>query len=114
MENNQRVVWSEGMLLTPQLFQQWDQYYESHLNERFHALIAFGYGVLRLDFDHDGLLNGRVTLLGFQGILPDGLIVRIPEEEIAPQTRLIGPPHAHSSRIGSNTSWWPAPPIPMR
>ena len=44
MENNQRVVWSEGMLLTPQLFQQWDQFYERHLNERLRALVAFGYG----------------------------------------------------------------------
>ncbi len=78
------------MLLTPQLFQQWDQYYERHLNERFRALVAFGYGALRLDFDHDGLSNGRVTLLGFQGLLPDGVVVRIPEEDMAPQTRLIG------------------------
>ena len=90
MENNQRVVWSEGMLLTPQLFQQWDQSYEWQLNERFHALIAFGSGALRLDFDHDGLSNGRVTLLGFHGVLPDGLIVKIPEDDSAPQTRLIG------------------------
>jgi type VI secretion system protein ImpJ len=90
MENNQRVVWSEGMLLTPQLFQQWDQSYEWQLNERFHALIAFGSGALRLDFDHDGLSNGRVTVLGFHGVLPDGLIVRIPEDDTAPQTRLIG------------------------
>jgi len=90
MENNQRVVWSEGMLLTPQLFQQWDQYYECHLNERLRALLVFGYGVLRVDFDHDGLPNGRVTLLGFHGILPDGLVVKIPEDDTAPQTRLIG------------------------
>lgn len=90
MENNQRVVWSEGMLLTPHLFQQWDQYYERHLNERLRALVAFGYGALRLDFDHDGLSNGRVTLLGFHGLLPDGVVVRIPEEDVAPQTRLIG------------------------
>ena len=78
------------MLLTPQLFQQWDQYYERHLNERLRALVAFGYGALRLDIDHDGLSNGRVTLLGFHGLLPDGVVVRIPEEDMAPQTRLIG------------------------
>ena len=78
------------MLLTPQLFQQWDQYYERHLNERLHALIAFGYGALGLDFDHDGLANGRVTLLGFQGVMPDGLLIKIPVEDPVPQTRLIG------------------------
>jgi type VI secretion system protein ImpJ len=90
MENNQKVVWSEGMLLTPQLFQQWEQFYERHLNERLRALFAFGYGAMSLDFDHDGLANGRVTVLGFHGVLPDGLIVRIPEEDAVPQTRLIG------------------------
>ena len=78
------------MLLTPQLFQQWDQFYERHLNERLRALVAFGYGALSLDFDHDGLANGRLTLLGFQGVLPDGLVVRVSEEDMAPQTRLIG------------------------
>lgn len=90
MENNQKVVWSEGMLLTPQLFQQWDRYTEHHLNDRLRALTTFGYGALSLDFDHDGLSNGRVTLLGFHGVLPDGVIVKIPEEDMAPQTRLIG------------------------
>jgi type VI secretion system protein ImpJ len=90
MENNHKVVWSEGMLLTPQLFQQWDQYSERHLNERLRALVPFGYGALSLDFDHDGLSNGRVTLLGFHGILPDGVIVKIPDDDMAPQTRIIG------------------------
>jgi type VI secretion system protein ImpJ len=90
MENNHKVVWSEGMLLTPQLFQQWDQYNEHHLNDRLRALCAFGYGAQQLDFDHDGLANGRVTLLGFHGVLPDGMLVRIPEEDMAPHTRLVG------------------------
>jgi type VI secretion system protein ImpJ len=89
MENNQRVVWSEGMLLTPQIFQQWDQYYDRSLNERLRGLFPFGYGALSLDFDHDGLANGRVTLLGFQGVLPDGLVVKIPDEDMPPQTRLV-------------------------
>jgi type VI secretion system protein ImpJ len=90
MENNQKVVWSEGMLLTPQIFQQWDQYYDHYLNERLRGVFSFGHGALSLDWDHDGLANGRVTLLGFQGVLPDGLIVKIPDEDTAPQTRLIG------------------------
>lgn len=78
------------MLLTPQHFQHWDRYYESLLTERLKSFTPFGYGALDLDVDHDGLANGRFTLLRFQGVMPDGLVIRIPDEDAAPQTRLIG------------------------
>src|SRR5678815_609690 len=90
MEPKRKVVWAEGMLLTPQHFQQWDQYYDQLLIERLRFLSPFGWGVTQLDIDHDGLANGRLTLLRLTGIMPDGLVIRIPEGDAAPQTRLWG------------------------
>ncbi len=78
------------MLLTPQHFQHWDQQYESLLTERLRALTPFGWGATSLDIDRDGLANGRFTLLGFHGVMPDGLMIRIPDQDPAPQTRQIG------------------------
>ena len=76
------------MLLTPQLFQQWDRYLDNLLSQRLQALTAFGWGIAELDIDHDGLGNGRFTLLSCTCVLPDGLVIRIPDEDLAPQTRV--------------------------
>lgn len=90
MAINRKVVWSEGMLLTPHHFQHWDHYYESLLTERVKALSPFCWGATSLDIDRDGLANGRFTLLGFDGVLPDGLVVRIPHHDSPPPTRQVG------------------------
>ena len=90
MDVYHKVVWSEGMLLTPHHFQHWDRYYSAHLTDRFRILSPLGWGVCQLDIDRDGLTNGNFTILGFQGIMPDGLLVRIPDQDAIPSTRLIG------------------------
>ena len=87
---NRKVVWSEGMLLTPHHFQHWDHYYQSLLTERVKALSPFCWGATSLDIDRDGLANGRFTLLGFEGVFPDGLVVRIPHQDSPPPTRQVG------------------------
>ena len=90
MDTSRKIVWSEGMLLTPQHFQQWDQYYEKLLTERLRTSSPFGWGAMSLDIDRDGLVNGRFTLLGFRGVMPDGLVVRMPDQDAPPQTRPVG------------------------
>ena len=42
-----KVVWSEGMLLQPQHFQQHDRWTDHTLNGRFGALNACGWGLRR-------------------------------------------------------------------
>lgn len=78
------------MLLTPHLFQQWDRYHDLVLGERLQNLHPFGWGLCQLDIDRDGLANGSFTLLQCRGVMPDGLIVRIPEHDTIPSTRLLG------------------------
>ena len=87
MTMKRKVVWSEGMLLTPQHFQQWDRYCESIVAERFRIQALFSWGITDLDIDHDGLANGRFTLLKCTMIMPDGLIIDVPNQDAAPQTR---------------------------
>ncbi len=87
MNYNKKVVWSEGMFLTPHHFQQWDRYHENLLSERLQPLIPFEWGVSELSIDRDGLANGSFTLLSFRGILPDGLVIRTPDQDLLPETR---------------------------
>ncbi len=91
MDRDQKVVWSEGMFLTPHHFQQWDRYYEEALTRRIGALMPFGWGVAHLDLDADGLAGGNVTLLGFKGIFPDGLSIDLPEVDPSPEMRSVIP-----------------------
>lgn len=90
MNKDQKVVWSEGMFLSPHHFQHWDRVQERSLSKLLGSLTAFGGGVTRIDIDTEALANGTVALLGLHGILPDGLVVEIPETDPAPEIRPIG------------------------
>ncbi len=76
------------MLLTPQHFQQWDRHAESLIADRFRIHDPFVWGITALDVDHDGLANGRFTLLKCTMVMPDGLVIAIPDEDSAPSTRV--------------------------
>jgi type VI secretion system protein ImpJ len=88
MAMNRKVVWSEGMLLTPQHFQQWDRHLEGLISARFRIHDPLAWGITGLDINHDGLANGRFTLLQCTVVMPDGLVIDIPDEDGAPQTRV--------------------------
>jgi type VI secretion system protein ImpJ len=87
MSRTRNVIWSEGLFLTPQLFQQADRYRDSQLHFRVKPLTAFHWGLTDLEVDRDGLENGFFTLYRCSGVWPDGLPVQIPDEDAAPQAR---------------------------
>src|SRR5262249_9861111 len=69
----QRVVWSEGMFMSPQHLQQQDAYHEALLEARLAALGAEHWGVVSLELDREALSAGQLQFQQFFGILPDGL-----------------------------------------
>ena len=73
MKNAQRVVWSEGMFMSPHHMQQLDLYHENLLDLRLGALEPYPWGVFALEFDMEALRAGRVQLRHFNGVLPDGM-----------------------------------------
>ena len=50
MSKYRKIVWNEGMLLTPHHFQQWDNYHEELLSSRVRSVLPFEYGVIDLPF----------------------------------------------------------------
>ncbi|MBI3596644.1 MAG: type VI secretion system baseplate subunit TssK [Nitrospirae bacterium] len=90
MDKVQKVVWSEGMFLTPHHFQHWDRYHDMLLSERLRSLTPFGWGLTELDIDTDGLVNGNFALLSLHGVMPDGLVVKIPDQDPSPEARSLG------------------------
>src|SRR3954471_7532654 len=73
MKPLQRVVWSEGMLVSPQHLQQQDLYIERLIDQRIAALTPYRWGVFAVEIDAGGLGADQLRLTKFVGILPDGL-----------------------------------------
>ena len=84
MSWNSKVVWSEGMLLQPQHLQQHDRYLQTQLEARVGALRPYAWGVSRLEIDQQQLALGKLALLSFSAVLPDGTPVGSPAEEEMP------------------------------
>jgi type VI secretion system protein ImpJ len=72
------LQWSEGMLLTPQHFQQGDIYWERRLRHVMAQLQPHYWGVLDLAVDRAALADGQVHIQRLECVLPDGLVVQYP------------------------------------
>ena len=79
-----KVVWSEGMFLRAQHFQQFDRYVETLVDARTEALCAHGWGFTELDIDRELLGTGKFALRSARGVLPDGTPFRLPEQAPLP------------------------------
>jgi type VI secretion system protein ImpJ len=73
MKPLQRVVWKEGMFMSPQHLQAQDTFHEALLSTRITALQPYPWGVLHTEVDQEALRAGQFQLLTFSGILPDGV-----------------------------------------
>jgi type VI secretion system protein ImpJ len=103
-----KVVWGEGMFLTPHLFQQADRYHEHVLDFRLRALVPFGWGLTELALDAEAVTNGQVTVQRCAGVLPDGLTFEVPEPDRGPSSRSI---KAHFSPSVDRVSVYLAVPV---
>lgn len=72
MTHDSRVVWSEGMFLRVQHFQQADRWAESIIAATARNLVAFAWGVSRLSVNKQLLGTGRFGLTDVGGLMPDG------------------------------------------
>jgi type VI secretion system protein ImpJ len=70
------IQWHEGMLLTPEHFQQ--------MNARHEMLVGYGlscapyqWGVQRFDWDTNLLASGLLSVTELEAILPDGLVTTL-------------------------------------
>ncbi|KPF49554.1 type VI secretion protein [beta proteobacterium AAP121] len=79
-----KVMWTEGMFLQPQHFQQQDRFVARQLDGRITAGLPWAWGFLSLQVDDAALLQGRIQITGARGVLPDGLAFSIPNDEPAP------------------------------
>lgn len=84
MRQMQPVLWTKGVLLSPQHFQTQDRFLEDLLEFQLSALSFFPWGFHRLEIDREALAAGSFGLSAASGILPDGLLFDMPQSEGAP------------------------------
>ncbi len=98
MSHNNRVVWSEGMFLRPQHFQQQDRFFERSIDQRCQALHGYGWGFHELKLDQELLKQGKVSLISCSGVLPDGTVFNVPQDDEPPPVLEI-PENVHNEMI---------------
>lgn len=79
-----KVVWSEGMFLRPQHFQQQDRYLEALVRQSCGPLRPYAWGVVELALDREALALGKVGITTARGLLPDGAPFSIPDHDPPP------------------------------
>ncbi|TFW31770.1 type VI secretion system baseplate subunit TssK [Massilia horti] len=79
-----RVIWREGMYLSPETFQQQDQYHESHLHAMTVTLHPYAWGVRRAIWDRDGLANNCLRAEDLSLVFQDGTIYDAPQGDALP------------------------------
>jgi type VI secretion system protein ImpJ len=89
MTRYRKIVWNEGMLLTPHHFQQWDNYYEDLLSSRLASSMPYEWGILDLQINREAVANGNFQIVRCRGVMPDGLLLNIPQTDVAPDPRPI-------------------------
>lgn len=91
MSAHSKIVWSEGLFLRPQHFQQQDRYLERYIENRCHAVRSHTWGVTELELERDLLAIGKLGLRRVAGVFPDGTPFRMPEDEPLPAPLDIDP-----------------------
>lgn len=84
MSWSKKVVWSEGMFLQPQHFQQQDRYFGRALENRVGDVCAYPWGYAQLTVDESTLKLGKVALSSARGVMPDGTPFDFPERDAGP------------------------------
>jgi type VI secretion system protein ImpJ len=87
MSRYRKIVWNEGMLLTPHHFQQSDNYHEELLASRLASLVPYEWGVLDLQLNRESIANGFFEVVRCSAVMPDGLLLNIPQTDVGPDPR---------------------------
>jgi type VI secretion system protein ImpJ len=87
MRQMQKVLWTKGVLLSPQHLQAQDRFLEDLLAFRVSALGFFPWGFGKLAIDREALAGGSLAVAEASGLLPDGLAFDIPGADGAPPPR---------------------------
>ena len=89
MRHMQPVLWTKGVLLTPQHLQAQDRHHEDTLAFQVSALTFCPWGFSALAFDHAALLAATLVVNVAAGRFPDGMLFDAPQAGPTPPPKLV-------------------------
>ena len=93
MSWHNKVVWTEGLFLRPQLFQQQERYLEAYAHKRSAPLSPFYWGFSRYAIDTESLSLGKLVLSQAAGVFADGTPFDAPAQTQPPAPLTLLPEH---------------------
>ena len=84
MRQMRPVLWTKGVLLTPQHLQTQDRFLEDLLEFRLSTLTFCPWGFHRLEIDREKLAGGTFAISSAAGVFPDGLSFDMPGSDPTP------------------------------
>lgn len=98
MSLESKVVWSEGMFLNPQHFQQQERYLERYIHDKCGAYGSYGWGIQEFEIDQQLLKLGKISVQRARGVFPDGTPFNTPDvDDAAPVLEV--PENTHSAIV---------------
>jgi type VI secretion system protein ImpJ len=85
MSARNRVIWSDGLFLQPQHFQQQERYLEHYVEARCRDLAPHSWGFTEIEFEADLLSIGKLAVRRLAGVFPDGTPFRMPDDDPLPK-----------------------------
>jgi len=98
MSLDSKVVWSEGMFLSPQHFQQQERYIERLVDGKCSAYGAYGWGMHEFEIDQQLLTLGKISVIKGRGVFPDGTPFSFPDVDEPPPVFEV-PENTHNSIV---------------
>lgn len=93
MSVTSKPLWTEGMFVKPQHFQQHDRWLEHLVEARGAGLIPHAWGLRAIAIDEHLLKLGQFALTRCQAVMPDGSVIDVPGQMPAPEPRRVPPTH---------------------
>lgn len=84
MYHHNKVVWTEGLLLSPQHFQQQDRHFDYLIKQQVMHHHAYYWGIIDYKIDTELLKMGKISLSSCRAIMNDGTYISAPEHTAAP------------------------------
>ena len=85
-----KVLWTEGLFLRPQHFHQQERYFEQIVDRRSKAMASWTWGFESLEIDEASLTLGKLALRSAAGVLPDGTVFAVPQDDLPPPALDVG------------------------
>lgn len=79
-----KVIWSDGMFIRPQHFQQQERFFLSEIHNRIESINRFNAGLQKLKLNVSDLKIGRISLEQCAAVFPDGTTINAPDINALP------------------------------